>query len=102
MKSPDLPLVEFTLDGVPVQALAGETIWQAARRAGVAIPHRCPQEGMRPAGNCRAGVVEIAGERVLAPSCCRGVSAGMQVQAASERARKSQRMVLELLLADLP
>ena len=71
MKSPDLPLVEFTLDGVKVQALQGDTVLRAAQRAGVDIPHLCFKEGLRPDGNCRACVVEVAGERVLAPSCCR-------------------------------
>ena len=102
MKSPDLPLVEFTLDGVKVQALQGDTVLQAAQRAGVDIPHLCFKEGLRPDGNCRACVVEVAGERVLAPSCCRAVTPGMDVKAASERARKSQKMVVEMLLADLP
>src|SRR5688572_20351061 len=102
MKSRDIPLVEFKLDGVSVQALEGETILQAAKRHGMDIPHLCFKEGMRADGNCRACVVEIAGERVLAPSCCRTVAPGMEVQAASERARKSQQMVLELLLADMP
>jgi formate dehydrogenase major subunit len=102
MKSSDLPTVEFRLDGQPMQALAGETILQAAQRAGVDIPHLCYQAGYRPDGNCRACVVEIAGERVLAPSCCRTVAPGMEVQASSERALKSQKMVLELLLADMP
>ncbi len=102
MKSPDLPLVEFTLDGVKVQALQGDTVLQAAQRAGVDIPHLCFKEGLRPDGNCRACVVEVAGERVLAPSCCRAVTPGMEVKARSERARKSQNMVVEMLLADLP
>src|SRR5688572_28961745 len=102
MKSPDMPLVEFKLDGRAVQALQGETILQAAERAGVAIPRLCYKEGYRPDGNCRSCVVEIAGERVLAPSCCRAVTPGMEVQATSERALKSQKMVLEMLLADMP
>jgi formate dehydrogenase major subunit len=102
MKSAELPLIEFTLDGRPVQALPGESILQAALRVGVEIPHLCHQEGMRADGNCRACVVEIAGERVLAPSCCRAPAAGMQVQSQSERALRSQKMVLELLLADMP
>lgn len=102
MNSRDIPLVEFRLDGRPMQALAGETILQVAQRHGVEIPRLCYTEGMRADGNCRACVVEIAGERVLAPSCCRTPTAGMEVQASSERARKSQRMVLELLLADMP
>ncbi len=94
--------IPFSLDGQPVAARPGETILQAAKRHGVDIPHLCFSEGLRADGNCRACVVEIAGERVLAPSCCRMPTPGMQVQAASDRARKSQRMVVELLLADLP
>ncbi len=102
MKSPDLPLVDFTLDGRTVQAVLGETILQAAQRVGVEIPRLCYMDGLRPDGNCRACVVEIAGERVLAPSCCRAVTAGMDVKATSERALKSQKMVVEMLLSDLP
>ena len=102
MKSAEFPVVEFTLDGQPVQALRGETILQAAQRVGADIPHLCYKEGWRPDGNCRACMVEIAGERVLAPSCCRAVTPGMEVQAKSERAVKSQKMVLEMLLADMP
>ncbi|WP_172220869.1 formate dehydrogenase subunit alpha [Caenimonas soli] len=102
MKSPDLPLIEFKLDGQTVQAVQGESILQAAERAGVEIPRLCYKEGYRADGNCRACVVEIAGERVLAPSCCRAATPGMEVQATSERALKSQKMVLEMLLADMP
>jgi formate dehydrogenase major subunit len=58
--------------------------------------------GMRPDGNCRACVVEIKGERVLAPSCCRYPKEGMEVTTDSERAKLSQKMVLELLLSDMP
>lgn len=92
----------FTLDGRTLTARPGETILMAARREGVAIPHLCYADGMRPDGNCRACVVEVEGERVLAPSCCREPSEGMTVHAASERALRSQRMVVELLLADAP
>ena len=94
--------IAFTLDGRPVSAIEGETILSAAKREGIAIPTLCFKEGYRPDGNCRACMVEVAGERVLAPSCCRSVLPNMVVQTGSERARKSQRMVLEMLLADLP
>jgi formate dehydrogenase major subunit len=92
----------FTLDGREVDARPGESILAAAARHGVAIPHLCHQAGLTPAGNCRACVVEIDGERVLAASCCRQPSAGMQVQSASPRARQAQKLVLELLAADAP
>ena len=94
--------IEFTLDGKTMNAYDGETIFKAAERHGVEIPHLCYQDGLRPDGNCRACVVEIKGERTLAPSCCRSVTPGMAVQAQSARAVKSQKMVLEMLLSDLP
>ena len=94
--------IEFELDGRAVQAHVGETILQAAERHGVEIPRLCYTEGLRADGNCRACVVEIEGERTLAPSCCRAVQPGMKVKATSERARKSQDMVLEMLLAEMP
>jgi formate dehydrogenase major subunit len=94
--------VQLTLDGHPVTARAGETILQLADRLGVAIPRLCATDGLRPDGNCRACVVEIEGERTLAASCCRTVADGMAVHAHSLRARRSQDMVLELLLADMP
>ena len=94
--------VEFKLDGNIIHAYEGETILKAAKRHGIDIPHLCYKDGYRGDGNCRACVVEIKGERVLAPSCCRTVSAGMDVQASSPRALKSQKMVVEMLLSDMP
>ena len=94
--------VQFTLDGRRVAADDGETILQAAQRHGAEIPHLCYQEGLRPDGNCRACVVEVKGERTLAASCCRKPSAGMEVSTQSPRARGAQKMVLELLLSDMP
>jgi formate dehydrogenase major subunit len=94
--------VEFKLNGNNVVAEAGETIIQAAKRHGVEIPHLCYKEGLRPDGNCRACVVEVKGERVLAASCCRIPSPGMEVATNSPRAVASQKMVMELLLSDMP
>ncbi len=95
-------LVNFKLDGVAIDAFEGETIIEAAKRHDVDIPHLCYKPGYRADGNCRACVVEIGGERTLAPSCCRNVTAGMDVKSTSERAVKSQKMVLEMLLSDMP
>ncbi|MEE3215664.1 MAG: 2Fe-2S iron-sulfur cluster-binding protein, partial [Pseudomonadota bacterium] len=63
----------LTLDGAEVSAYPGETVWQVAKRAGETIPHLCFKEapGYRADGNCRACMVEIEGERVLAASCLR-------------------------------
>ena len=92
----------FQLDGRSVTADDGETILDVARRAGIAIPALCLGDGLAPAGNCRACVVEIDGERTLAASCCRAPREGMVVKSDSERARLAQRLVLELLQSDMP
>ncbi len=96
--------IKFVLDGQEVEAFSGETIWQAAERQGTLIPHLCyaPEPGYRPDGNCRACMVEIEGERVLAASCIRQPTEGMKVVSASERAKKARDMVFELLVADQP
>ncbi|MFO7527207.1 MAG: formate dehydrogenase subunit alpha [Marinobacter sp.] len=95
----------LTLDDVEVQAFPGETLWQVAKRAGETIPHLCFKDapGYRADGNCRACMVEVEGERVLAASCIREAAPGMVVRsAASARAQEARRAVLELLLADQP
>jgi formate dehydrogenase major subunit len=98
------PTIKFFLDGQEVEARDGETIWQVASRIGTEIPHLCysPEPGYRPDGNCRACMVEVEGERVLAASCIRKPAPGMKVKTASERAKASRQMVFELLIADQP
>jgi formate dehydrogenase major subunit len=96
--------IRFFLDGAEVSAAPGESIWQVANRQGIEIPHLCwlPKPGYRADGNCRACMVEIEGERVLAASCVRRPTPDMKVQTASERARFSRKMVFELLVGDQP
>ncbi len=96
--------IAFTLDGESVEAMVGETLWQAAQRHGTEIPHLChdPDSGYRPDGNCRSCMVEISGERVLAASCLRKPSPGMEVKTDSARASEARRMVFEMLAVDQP
>src|SRR6476620_3330177 len=96
--------VKFILDGKGVEALEGETIWQVAKRLGTDIPHLCysPEPGYRADGNCRACMVEIEGERVLAASCIRKPAAGMKVNASNDRATTARKMIFDLLVSDQP
>ncbi len=97
-------MITFTLDDQTVTAAPGETLWQVAKRINIEVPHLCylDEPGYRADGNCRACVVQIEGERVLAASCLRTPTEGMVVNTANERARSAQRGVFELLLADQP
>jgi formate dehydrogenase major subunit len=94
----------FAIDDREVDIREGETIFRAARRLGIKLPHLCylPKPGYRPDGNCRVCMVEIEGERVLAASCIRTPTPGMKVKTQTERAKSARRMVAELLLTDQP
>ena len=94
----------FYINNSKVEAKKDETIWQVANRLGIEIPHLCYSDkpGYRPDGNCRACMVEIEGERVLAASCIRKPTQDMKVLTSTERAKKSRELVFELLLADQP
>src|SRR5882757_3464123 len=98
----DAPTVTFSLDGREITASSTDTLIEIADREGVEIPRLCYAPGMDAVGNCRSCMVEIKGERVLAASCCRVPVDGMQVTTNSERVRKSQQMVIELLQSDMP
>ena len=96
--------VKFILDGKEVEAIGGRDHLAGRQAPGTDIPHLCysPEPGYRADGNCRACMVEIEGERVLAASCIRKPTPGMKVKAASDRAKTARKMVLELLVTDQP
>jgi formate dehydrogenase major subunit len=94
----------YFIDEREIDIRAGETIFRAARRLGIKLPHLCylPKPGYRPDGNCRVCMVEIEGERVLAASCIRTPAPGMKVKTQTDRAKTARRMVAELLITDQP
>lgn len=96
--------ISFFLDGKEVKARRGESIWQAADRNGVGIPHMCSgiNEHYRADGNCRLCLVEIDGEKNLAASCKRIPAPGMRVLTESTRALQARDLVMELLITDMP
>ena len=98
----DASSVTFLLDGREISARHTDTLIEIADREGIEIPRLCYKAGMEAVGNCRACMVEIKGERVLAASCCRSPVNGMQVTTTSERVKQSQQMVIELLQSDMP
>lgn len=93
--------VNVQIDGHPLTVPEGTTIWEAAKQAGIEIPALCHQEGMEPVGVCRLCVVDV-GERVLAPSCMRACSDGMQVDASSDDVEQHRAVLTRLLLSDHP
>ncbi|MFT6303779.1 MAG: formate dehydrogenase major subunit [Granulosicoccus sp.] len=96
--------VTFTLDGEQVTAKIDQSLWEIAKAQGTLIPHLCHKdsEGYRADGNCRACMVDIEGERVLAASCIRTPTEGMVVNTQNPRSVAARKMIVELLVADQP
>src|SRR5437773_12174946 len=90
----------LTIDGTHVSARADETILEAARAAGIAIPTLCHLDGLSDVGACRLCLVEIAGSPKLLPACVARVAEGMQVTTDSERLRKYRKMIVEMRFAE--
>ena len=94
-------MVPLTIDGHAVSVPEGTSILTAAAELGVAIPTLCYLETLRPVNVCRLCVVEVAGARVLVPSCARAVEPGMAVLTRSSRVVHARRLVLELLASSV-
>lgn len=90
----------LTIDGRLVSARAGETILEAARDAGIAIPTLCYLDGLSPVGACRLCLVEVSGSSRLLPACLTPVQEGMDVQTATPRLQEYRRGIVELLFAE--
>ena len=97
-------MVKFKINGSELSANKDESIWQAAKRNNIDIPHLCHADeiGYDPNGNCRACVVQVKGERTMAASCIRKPSEGMEVDTISKDVNDTQKIIFELLAADQP
>lgn len=92
--------IQLRIDGVEVDAHDGDTVLQAARRAGVAIPTLCALDGLTVHGGCRVCVVEITDQHRLAPACATPVVADMEVVVNSSELLAHRRTMVELLFAE--
>ncbi len=95
-------LVTLTIEGVEVTVPKGTMILEAAKQAGVLIPHYCYHPGLPIAGVCRMCLVEVEGLPKLQIACATQVSAGQNVLIDSPEAKKAREGVLEFLLINHP
>jgi len=88
--------IQLTIDDQRITVPEGTTIWEAAKRIGIAIPVLCHDERLRPVGVCRMCVVDV-GARVLVASCVRPVEPNMSVVTRSEKVLRQRAMLTDLL-----
>ncbi|MGE5202573.1 MAG: 2Fe-2S iron-sulfur cluster-binding protein, partial [Acidobacteriota bacterium] len=89
---------KLTINGIAVEVAPGTTVFQAAQRLGIEIPHFCYHQRLSIAGNCRMCLVDIEKSPKPVASCCMPAADGMVVHTESERARKARHGVMEFLL----
>jgi predicted molibdopterin-dependent oxidoreductase YjgC len=94
--------IKITINNQPVEANLGETILSAARRNSIQIPTLCYHRDLSPTGNCRICVVEVQGQRFLQAACATAAYDGMIINTKSDRAIRSRKKSLELMLANHP
>ncbi len=90
------------IDGHAVTVPAGTNLIEAARRAGVTVPHYCYHPRLSIAGNCRVCLVEVEGVGKLQIGCNTGARDGMVVHTANERVKEARGGVMEFLLINHP
>ena len=95
-------LVNVTIDGAQVSVPKGTTIIEAAKQAGVLVPHYCYHPSLPSPAVCRMCLVEVEKAPKLMPACVTQVAEGQVVHVESEKAKKAREGVLELLLINHP
>ena len=95
-------LINLTVDGVRVSVPKGTLVIEAAKQAGVLVPHYCYHPGLPVAGVCRMCLVDIEKTPKLQIACATQVAEGMVVHTQSAQAKKGRMGVLELLLINHP
>ena len=94
--------VTLTIEGRQVTVPSGTSILEAAKTAGVLVPHYCYHPGLPIAGNCRMCLVEVGKSPKLVPSCATAAGEGQVVRVFAERALDARKAVLEFLLLNHP
>lgn len=88
----------FEFDGQPVPVQPGDTILQAAQRAGHELPHLCWHAEVSPSASCRLCTVLADGRPV--PACVTPAVAGQQVQCHTASLQTRRLHLLQMLFVE--
>ena len=89
-------MITLTIDGRKVEAKKGDTILQAARRAGMYIPTMCYLSKVKPIASCRLCVVEVEGADGFILSCQAPALDGMEVRTNSAELYGHRQNIMKL------
>ena len=88
----------FILDGKAIPFEGGQTILQAASKAGVFIPHLCYHPEFKPHGSCKLCTVKVDGRHTA--SCTMRAMPGMVVESDTEELNGERRALTQMLFVE--
>jgi NADH-quinone oxidoreductase subunit G len=94
--------VRLTIDGAPVTVPEGTVLIEAAKQAGVIVPHYCYHPSLSVPAVCRMCLVDVEGSPKVVPACVTAAAEGQVVHTRSPRALEARKAVLEFLLINHP
>jgi NADH-quinone oxidoreductase subunit G len=100
--APQPPPITLTIEGVKVSVPRGTMMLEAAKQAGVLIPHYCYHPGLPVAGVCRMCLVHVEGLPKLQIACATPVAENQVVTVFHPEALEARKGVLEFLLIHHP
>ena len=92
--------MRLTINNCSVAASPGDTVYQAAKNAGIAIPSLCASDHLAPFGSCRLCLCEVEGQSGTPASCTTPARNGMVVRTESGQLRRHRRNIIELYLSE--
>ena len=95
-------MAKVTVDGIEVEVQEGINAIEAAKAAGVHVPHFCYHPSLAIVGQCRMCLVEIEGMPKLQAGCSTPVKDGMKFAVYNEKVDKARKGQMEFLLINHP
>ena len=98
-------MINFKINGIPVQVEEGTTILEAAKKANIKIPTLCYNPDLPAWASCGLCIVRMAGSPKLVRACTTPVDGGMEgkeVITHDAEIIATRRVVLELILSNHP
>jgi NADH-quinone oxidoreductase subunit G len=93
---------KLTIDGKEVEVAPGTNLIEAARQAGVEVPHYCYHPGLSIAGQCRLCMVDIEKNPRPQIGCNTQAADGMVVHTQTERVLETRKSIMEFHLVNHP
>lgn len=96
--------MKMIINGIPLEALSGETILQAAKRSGIQIPTLCYHQAFEGQGRCRMCMVEVTqnGRKRVVAACTYPAADGIEVKTSTPEIEEMRKNIVMLLYKRAP